>query len=118
MGGSEKPGENRVMRFLSAAIVCFATLGGATLARAGHRDGGHTCYSPAQTRVEIARHKLSDPLVALRDAARSHRAEPLVSRLCKWKDDWVYEMTLLPKNGKVTRVYVNAADGSPMRPGR
>jgi hypothetical protein len=115
MDGSVKPGENQSMRFLARAIICLAALGGASVACAAPKDGGRVCYSPAETRVEIARHKLSDPLLALRNAARSGRAEPLVSRLCKWKDAWVYEMTLLSKNGKVTRVYINAANGSPMR---
>jgi hypothetical protein len=55
-------------------------------------------------------------LIALRNAARSARAEPLVSRLCNWNEDWVYEMTLLPKNGNVTHLFINAADGSQMQP--
>jgi uncharacterized membrane protein YkoI len=116
MGRSDERGENQAMRFLLLAVVSLSTLSGAHFSRAAENDGGRVCYSQAETRQEIAKNKLSDPLAALRTAARSARAEPLVSRLCKWKDQWVYEMTLLPKNGKVTRVFINAADGSTMPP--
>ena len=81
---------------------------------AAEMDGGRVCYTPRETRAAIDEFKLADPFAALREASRSMRAEPLISRLCKWGDMWVYEMTLLPQDGKVTRVYVNAEDGLPV----
>lgn len=79
---------------------------------AAAQEEPRVCLSPAETRSAISEHRLSDPLGLLRSAARKARAEPLASRLCKWGDDWVYEMTLLPRSGKVTRIYVSAVDGA------
>ncbi|HEY8581208.1 MAG TPA: hypothetical protein VIL72_15070 [Beijerinckiaceae bacterium] len=70
------------------------------------------CFSPGEARAVIARHRLVDPMSALRNAARQGQAEPLRSRLCRWSDKFVYEMALLRRDGKVIRVYLNAADGA------
>ncbi len=94
------------------AVTALAT--GAGSVSAAERDGGRVCYTQAETRQSIASHHLVDPFSALRNAAVAIKAEPLMNRLCKWGDEFVYEMTLLPKNGKVTRVYLRAQDGSPI----
>ncbi|MDP2357156.1 MAG: hypothetical protein Q8M31_13995 [Beijerinckiaceae bacterium] len=68
------------------------------------------CMTPAEARAAIARHKLANPLPALRSAARRAQAEPLRSRLCRMDDRLVYEMTMLRRDGKVVRVFVDAQD--------
>ena len=77
-------------------------------------DGGRLCYTPAETRSMVVADRLVDPFMALRNAAIDRKAEPLANRLCRWGDELIYEMTLLPRNGKVTRVYLRAGDGSPV----
>jgi uncharacterized membrane protein YkoI len=69
------------------------------------------CMSPAETRENVATHKLRDPMALLREAAHQTRAEPLGTRLCRWNDRFVYEMSLLRRDGKVLRVYVDAVSG-------
>jgi uncharacterized membrane protein YkoI len=71
-----------------------------------------TCLDAAQTRAAVAEHHLTDPGSAQRTAAQSARAEALRSRLCRWNDEYVYEITLLRRDGKVMHVNVRAADGS------
>lgn len=69
------------------------------------------CLNAADTRSAIAAHTLADPLAALRTVARKGQAEPLRSRLCRWNDKFVYEMVLLQRDGKVIRVFIDAANG-------
>ena len=68
------------------------------------------CLPPSEARAVIARNKLANPLPALRSAARRAQAEPLRSRLCRMEDRLVYEMTMLRRDGKVVRVFVDAQD--------
>ena len=69
------------------------------------------CLSAQETRDSVAAHQLREPLTLLRDAARETRAEPLNSRLCRWNEQFVYEMSLLRRDGRVLRVFVDAASG-------
>ena len=73
---------------------------------------GRLCLSPAETREAILDNKLADPMSALRTAAAHARAEALRSRLCRWNEDFVYEITLLRRDGKVLHVFIKATDGS------
>lgn len=69
------------------------------------------CLPPTEARSVIARNKLANPLPALRSIAQRSRAEPLRSRLCRMDERFVYEMTMLRRDGKVVRVLVDALDG-------
>jgi len=69
------------------------------------------CLNAADTRSAIVAHSLADPLATLRAAARKGQADPLRSRLCRWNDKFVYEMALLRRDGKVIRVFIDAANG-------
>ena len=69
------------------------------------------CLSAQETRDSVVAHQLREPLTLLRDAARETRAEPLNSRLCRWNEQFVYEMSLLRRDGRVLRVFVDAASG-------
>ncbi|MDB5569059.1 MAG: hypothetical protein JWN93_242 [Hyphomicrobiales bacterium] len=69
------------------------------------------CLSAPDTRTAIQRHKLADPMATLREAGRKQKADPLRSRLCRWGEKFVYEIALLRRDGKVIRVFVDAADG-------
>lgn len=70
-----------------------------------------TCLNAVETRQAVEMHKLADPGAALRSAAAHARAEPLRTRLCRWNDDFIYEITLLRRDGKVMHVNVRALDG-------
>jgi len=76
-----------------------------------------SCVAAAEARAAIVRHKLADPSSALRAMARRAQAEPLRSRLCRMEEQFVYEMALLRRDGKVVRVYVDAQDGRTQIPG-
>ena len=86
----------------------------ATLATpaAAQAERVRACLSAQETRDSVAANQLREPLALLRDAARETRAEPLNSRLCRWNEQFVYEMSLLRRDGRVLRVFVDAASGN------
>jgi hypothetical protein len=71
----------------------------------------HECFSASQTREKIAAHKLAEPFRLLVNAARHYEAESLGVRLCRRKEQFIYEISLLRANGRVIHVYTNALTG-------
>ena len=91
---------------LAALSLCLPAMGAETPNRA------RQCLNPADTREAVAKNKFTDPAAALRSAAAIAHADPLRSRLCRWNEDYVYEITLLRRDGKVMNVFIKAEDGS------
>jgi uncharacterized membrane protein YkoI len=69
------------------------------------------CFSAQETREKILTHKLSEPFRVMRFAAAQSQAEAIGAKLCRWRDEFVYEISLLRHDGHVLHVFVNAADG-------
>jgi uncharacterized membrane protein YkoI len=70
------------------------------------------CLSQDQRRAAITSHRAM-PLARAVRAVRGHLAgEVIRARLCYRGDDLVYVLTLLARDGKVTRTSVNAASGA------
>ena len=70
------------------------------------------CLSQEQRRAAVATHRAIPLAHAVRDV-RSHLAgEVIRARLCYHGDDLVYVLTVLARDGKVTRTSVNAASGA------
>ncbi len=71
-----------------------------------------TCLDAAQSRAAIAELKLANP-AAIQRAAAEHigGGDFLRSRLCRWNEEYIYEITLLSRDGKVAQVYLRAVDG-------
>ncbi len=77
------------------------------------------CLSASETRDEVKAHKLIEPFVALKSAAQQRKAEALSARLCHTGDEFVYEITLLHRDGRLTRVQMEAGTGKMIvRPAR
>jgi hypothetical protein len=97
-------------------ILCCCTFLAFASAAHAQTERKRVCLTAAETREAVASHRLIEPFNALKNARAETRAEPLTSRLCRWNDEFVYEITLLRRNGKVVRVFTNAADGKAMNP--
>ncbi len=69
------------------------------------------CLSAAETRDEVKAHKLLEPFAALKFAAQQRKAEALSARLCHAGDEFIYEITLLHRDGRLTRVEMEAGTG-------
>ncbi len=79
------------------------------------KDGSQEleCFSVAQTRREIAQHKLADPFPSMQAASSSTQAEALSARLCRNGDLFLYEISLLRRDGRIVKTLVNAVSGKP-----
>jgi hypothetical protein len=69
------------------------------------------CLNAAETRDEVKAHKLLEPFAALKFAAQQRKAEALSARLCHAGDEFIYEITLLHRDGRLTRVEMEAGTG-------
>ena len=66
------------------------------------------CLNAAETREEVKARKLLEPFVALKMAAAERKAEALSARLCHRGDEFIYEITLLHRDGRLVRVEMEA----------
>jgi uncharacterized membrane protein YkoI len=99
------------LRLLLALILLgFAGINAAPANAAGHPR--HVCLTKAEQRAAVASHRAISLGRAI-EAARhhGHHGEALRARLCHHGGRLVYVLTLLPRNGKVRRVTVDAANG-------
>ena len=69
------------------------------------------CLNAAETRDEVKSRHLIEPFAALKFAAAQRKAEALSAKLCHIGDDFVYEITLLNRDGRIVHVEMGAATG-------
>jgi uncharacterized membrane protein YkoI len=69
------------------------------------------CFNAAETREEVKTHKLLEPFVALKTAAAQGKAEALSAKLCGADDQFIYEITLLHRDGRLAHVEMEADSG-------
>jgi hypothetical protein len=74
------------------------------------------CFSIAETRREIAQHKLVDPFPSMQAAGVLVQAEPLSARLCRSGEVFLYEISLLRRDGRIVKTLVDALTGKPRPP--
>lgn len=70
------------------------------------------CLSTGETREEIKSHHLLEPFVALKSAEKAvGKAEALSAKLCRLGEEYVYEIALLHRDGRLVHVVMNAVSG-------
>jgi uncharacterized membrane protein YkoI len=69
------------------------------------------CLNAAETREEVKAHRLLEPFAALKFAAAQRKAEALSAKLCHNGDDFIYEITLLHRDGRLVHVEMEADTG-------
>jgi hypothetical protein len=74
------------------------------------------CLPSGETREEIKQRHLLEPFAVLKAAAAQHKAEALSVKLCHIGDEFVYEISLLHRDGRFVRLIVNAASGKASPP--
>jgi len=71
-----------------------------------------SCLSKAEQRAAVASHRAVPLAHAIKSLHGHHRGVEIVrARLCRQGDRLAYVLTLLARNGKVTRATVDAASG-------
>ncbi|MGO9005887.1 MAG: PepSY domain-containing protein [Beijerinckiaceae bacterium] len=103
-------GEAQLMRgaALLFASCCFAY---GAAAEAAKPAAERVCFSAAQTREKIGAHKLAEPFRLMKTAANRFQAEAIGVKLCRWGEEFIYEINLLRRDGHVIHVFVNAGNG-------
>jgi uncharacterized membrane protein YkoI len=91
---------------LVGLISCFATG-----AHAAEPAAEHACFSAAQTREKIGAHKLAEPFKVVKNAAARFQADVIGVKLCRVGEEFVYEISLLRRDGHVIHAFVNAGTG-------
>jgi uncharacterized membrane protein YkoI len=89
-----------------AASVLFCTA-----ATCAEPERQRICFSAQETREKILTHKLTEPFRVLKATGAQMQAEAIGVKLCRWKEELVYEISLLRRDGHILHVFVNAADG-------
>jgi hypothetical protein len=74
------------------------------------------CVSPGQARDILISQRLVAPFRAFGEAMRSGDGEVVGLQLCRVNDDFVYDVTLLRRDGRVVHVLINARNGAPLAP--
>jgi uncharacterized membrane protein YkoI len=74
------------------------------------------CLTTGETREEIKSHHLLEPFVALKSAAATasspkNKAEALSAKLCRLGEEYVYEIALLHRDGRLVHVVMSAVTG-------
>lgn len=100
------------------ASVCRAAVFGLMVGGVGangaeieHGAVKPVCLNPAETREAVKARRLIEPFAALKSAATQRKAEALSARLCHVGDEFLYEITLLHRDGRLVHVEMNAATG-------
>lgn len=98
----------RLVLALNAAILALPA--GADAVE-GPAAGKLVCFPTNETREEIKAHRLVESFVAVKNAAAAAKAEALSAKLCRMGDEFVYEIALLHRDGRLVHVVVSAATG-------
>jgi hypothetical protein len=69
------------------------------------------CLNAAETRDTVKSRHLLEPFAALKFAGAQRKAEPLSAKLCRIGDDFIYEITLLHRDGRLVHVEMEAGSG-------
>lgn len=97
---------------LLALAVTFGSAQGEETLRPTHVEPAHACLNQKERRVLIENGSVMR-LAAAMHSVRSHLTGTLVrARLCHRGDGFVYVLTLLAHDGKVTRIAVDAVKGT------
>jgi uncharacterized membrane protein YkoI len=102
---------------VAVAIGCQAAVLGLALtcpeARAAEAETRlkPVCLNAAETRYEVKAHKLLEPFEALKTAAAQRKSEALSARLCRADNEFIYEITLLHRDGRLMHVEMEADSG-------
>jgi hypothetical protein len=69
------------------------------------------CLNAAETRELVKSRHLLEPFAALKFASAQRKAEALTAKLCRTGDDFIYEITLLHRDGRLVHVDMEAGTG-------
>ena len=100
------------MRLLGIQLIALALAASGAVAEDVDRPvPQRACFNAPETREKILAHGLADPFALLRAQAAEQRAEPIAVKLCRQGDQFVYEIDLLRRDGRLVHSRVDARSG-------
>jgi uncharacterized membrane protein YkoI len=96
-------------------IVVAAQLGSSVAAKSEPAEE-RVCFTTAETREKIVAHGLSDPFHAMRNAAARLQAQVVGAKLCRKREELVYELSLLRHDGRIIHLSIDAKTGQSIGP--
>jgi hypothetical protein len=69
------------------------------------------CLPPNESREEIKARHFLEPFAVLKSASAQFKAEALSAKLCHFGDEFVYEITLLQRGGRLVHAVMSATSG-------
>jgi uncharacterized membrane protein YkoI len=93
-------------------VFAAATLTMVTFAPGWAEESVGACLSNEQRRAVVASGQVMRLAQAIRTAHIRRGGDVIKARLCKRGDGYVYVLTLLARDGKVTRTTVDATNGA------
>ena len=79
------------------------------------RRRSRSVSTPPRRGKSVKSRRLLEPFAALKFAGAQRKAEALSARLCRTGDDFIYEITLLHRDGRLVHVEMEAATGKSLR---
>ena len=101
------------------ALICYfilASCAGFYVSARAQPAQERQCYSTAETRDQIAAHALSEPMRSIQKATAHFQAEALGAKLCRRNDIFIYEISLLRRDGKIVHGVYDAKTGQIIEP--
>ncbi len=96
--------------FFVVATTAYLISGGTAWAET---PADRVCFSTAESREKIHAHGLLEPFQLMRATIVRLHAEAIGVKLCRWRENLVYELSLLRHDGHVINVFVDATSGQP-----
>lgn len=100
------------LAFALTGIASVGAFSGETRARAGETPS-FECFSTPETREKIVSYKLAEPFASMQAAVGGDHAEAIGAKLCRRGEEFVYEVRLLRRDGRLVKAYVDAVSGKP-----
>lgn len=94
---------------ISVPVLALGVLAAAPAQAAAVKT--HGCLTEAEIREEVSAKRVIPQVAALRTARSQVGGEAVRARLCRSDGGLVYSITALKRDGKVVRVFVDAASG-------
>lgn len=106
-------GEVSQMQYTGFVLVLMVAV--CTPALGAGRAHERVCLTAGQAREMIGRHKLAEPFRLMKGVVHRFQAEAIGVKLCRRKDEFIYEISLLRRDGRVIHVFLNAVNGKILR---
>ena len=98
-----------------ASLLAILAIGWAPLGPAeAQGDRVRACMLPREAREVLIQERLVAPFRALGEAMRSGPGEVVGVQLCRLADNFVYDVTMLQREGRVVHVLIDARRGVPI----